>query len=625
MPLDHWRSVSPEKFVSEDDIFRCIHRGDTIFIGSACAEPQYLVQGLIRYVKSNPKAFFDAEVLHIRTLGVAPYATEKFRDNFRHNSFFIGDSTREAVNKGLADYTPIFLSQVPDLFRRGLARVDVALIQTSSVDIHGYMSLGVSVDIVKAAVETASVVVAQVNSRMPRVHGDTFIHIDDIDFVVPRDEEILEYSPEANTETAQRIGKYVARLIEDGDTIQVGYGGIPNAILANLSEKKHLGVHTELISDGIVDLMKKGAIDNTRKNINRGKAVATFCMGRRATYDYIHDNPVVEFRTIDYTNDPLVIAQHDNMAAINSALEIDLTGQATAESIGRTFHSGVGGQADFMRGAVLSRGGKTILALKSTAASDVVSRIVPALREGAGTTLIRGDIHYVVTEYGIAYLHGKNIRERAMELIAIAHPKFRPWLISEAKKTGLIYQDQAFIPGERGIYPEELETWRTTKTGLNIFLRPIKISDEPLLKDFLYSLSDKSIYRRFMSQRFHMPHEFIQELVVIDYTREMAILALVGETPNEKIVGVGRYFIDPQTHTAEVAFAVRDDFHNQGIGSELLSYLTYLAKRQGLLGFTAEVFADNTPMLHVFEKGGFDIQKRTIAGLCELKMTFLRD
>ncbi|HRR40369.1 MAG TPA: GNAT family N-acetyltransferase, partial [Syntrophales bacterium] len=622
MPLDHWRSVSPEKFASEDVIFRHIHRGDTIFIGSACAEPQYLVQGLIRYVKAHPKAFFDAEVLHIRTLGVAPYATEKFRDNFRHNSFFIGDSTREAVNKGLADYTPVFLSQVPDLFRRGLARVDVALIQTSSVDIHGYMSLGVSVDIVKAAVETASVVIAQVNSRMPRVHGDAFIHIDDIDFVVPRDEEILEYSPEADTEAAQRIGKYVARLIEDGDTIQVGYGSIPNAILANLSEKKHLGVHTELISDGVADLMKKGVIDNTRKNINRGKTVATFCMGRRATYDYIHDNPAVEFRTIDYTNDPLVIAQHDGMVAINSALEIDLTGQATAESIGRTFHSGVGGQADFMRGAVLSRGGKTILALKSTAASDVVSRIVPALREGAGTTLIRGDIHYVVTEYGIAYLHGKNIRERAMELIAIAHPKFRPGLISEAKKAGLIYQDQAFIPGERGIYPEELETWRTTKTGLNIFLRPIKISDEPLLKDFLYSLSDKSLYRRFMSQRFHMPHEFLQELVVIDYTREMAILAVVGETPNEKVVGVGRYFIDPETHTAEVAFAVRDDFHNQGIGSELLSYLTYLAKRQGLLGFTAEVFADNAPMLHVFEKGGFDIQKRTIAGLCELKMTF---
>jgi RimJ/RimL family protein N-acetyltransferase/acyl CoA:acetate/3-ketoacid CoA transferase beta subunit len=457
---------------------------------------------------------------------------------------------------------------------------------------------------------------------MPRVHGDTFLHIDDIHFIVPYDEAILEYSPEADTEIAQRIGNYVARLIEDGDTIQVGYGSIPNAIIANLSGKKHLGVHTELISDGIVELMKKGVIDNSKKNVNHGKTVATFCMGNRATYDYIDDNPSIDFRTIDYTNNPLVIAQHDHMVAINSALEIDLTGQATAESIGRTFHSGVGGQADFMRGAVLSRGGKTILALQATAASDVVSRIVPSLKEGAGATLIRGDTHYVVTEYGIAYLHGKTIRERAMELISIAHPKFRPTLITEAKKAGLIYQDQAFIPGERGIYPEELESWRTTKTGLNIFFRPVKISDEPLLKDFVYSLSDKSLYRRFLSARYHMPHERLQELVIIDYTREMAIFAVVGDADNERVVGVGRYFIDPDTHTAEVAFAVRDNYQGQGVGSELLSYLTYLAKRQGLLGFTAEVFADNAPMLHVFEKGGFDIEKRTIAGLCELKMTF---
>jgi acyl-CoA hydrolase/RimJ/RimL family protein N-acetyltransferase len=622
MPLDHWRGIYPEKFATEDVIFSRIHRGDTIFIGSACAEPQHLVQGLIRYVKSNPKAFFDAEVLHVRSLGVAPYATEKFKQNFRHNSFFIGDSTRDAVNTGAADYTPIFLYQVPDLFRRGLARVDVALIQSSPPDFHGYMSLGVSVDIVKAAVEQASVVVAQVNARMPRIHGDTFIHIDDIDFIVPRDEALLEYSPEADTGIAPRIGKYVSRLIVDGDTIQVGYGTIPNAILANLSEKKHLGVHTELISDGIVELMKKGIIDNTRKNVNRGKTVATFCMGNHATYEYLDDNPSIEFRTIDYTNNPLVIAQHDNMVAINSALEIDLTGQATAESIGHTFHSGVGGQADFMRGAVLSNGGKTILAMQSTAASDVVSRIVPSLKEGAGATLIRGDIHYVVTEYGIAYLHGKTIRERAMELIAIAHPRFRPSLIAEAKKAGLIYQDQAFIPGERGIYPEDLESWRTTKTGLSILFRPVKISDEPLLKDFVYSLSDQSLYRRFLSARYHLPHERLQELVIIDYTREMAIFAVMGEEGKEKIVGVGRYFTDPDTHTAEIAFAVRDDFHNQGVGTEMLSYLTYLARRHGLLGFTAEVLFDNAPMLHVFEKGGFDIERRNIAGLSELKMTF---
>ncbi len=623
MSLDDWKRQFPAKFEPLEVIYNRIHRGDTIFIGSACAEPQHLVQELIRYVKSNPKAFFDAEVLHVRSLGVAPYATEKFKQNFRHNSFFIGDSTRDAINKGLADYTPIFLSQVPELFYRGLARIDIALIQTSLPDEHGYLSLGISVDIVKAAAEMAKLVVVQVNSHMPRVLGDTFIHVDDVDFIVPYDELILEYGPEADTEIAQNIGKYVSRLIEDGDTLQVGYGRIPNAVLSHLSDKKHLGIHTELMTDSIVELMKKGVIDNSRKTINPGKTVATFCMGHTETYKFLHDNPAFDFRTIDYTNDPLVIAKHNNMVAINSALEIDLTGQATAESIGTLSHSGVGGQADFMRGAVLARGGKAILTLQSTAASDVVSRIVPSLKEGAGTTLIRGDIRYVVTEYGIAYLHGKNMRERAMELIGIAHPKFRPWLIEEAKKLNLIYGDQAFMPGKSGEYPERMETYRTTKDGLNIFIRPIKISDEPLLKNFVYSLSDQSMYRRFMSVRKDMPHERLQDLVIIDYTREVAILVFTThDEKKELILGVGRYYIDPGMHTAEVAFAVRDDYQKRGIGTELLAYLTYLAKREGLLGFTAEVLAENRPMLHTFEKGGFDIKKTTVAGLCELKMTF---
>ena len=623
MSLDDWKRQFPAKFELLEVIYNRIHRGDTIFIGSACAEPQHLVQELIRYVKSNPKAFFDAEVLHVRSLGVAPYATEKFKQNFRHNSFFIGDSTRDAINKGLADYTPIFLSQVPELFYRGLARIDIALIQTSLPDEHGYLSLGISVDIVKAAAEMAKLVVVQVNSHMPRVLGDTFIHVDDVDFIVPYDELILEYGPEADTEIAQNIGKYVSRLIEDGDTLQVGYGRIPNAVLSHLSDKKHLGIHTELMTDSIVELMKKGVIDNSRKTINPGKTVATFCMGHTEAYKFLHDNPAFDFRTIDYTNDPLVIAKHNNMVAINSALEIDLTGQATAESIGTLSHSGVGGQADFMRGAVLARGGKAILTLQSTAASDVVSRIVPSLKEGAGTTLIRGDIRYVVTEYGIAYLHGKNMRERAMELIGIAHPKFRPWLIEEAKKLNLIYGDQAFMPGKSGEYPERMETYRTTKDGLNIFIRPIKISDEPLLKNFVYSLSDQSMYRRFMSVRKDMPHERLQDLVIIDYTREVAILVFTThDEKKELILGVGRYYIDPGMHTAEVAFAVRDDYQKRGIGTELLAYLTYLAKREGLLGFTAEVLAENRPMLHTFEKGGFDIKKTTVAGLCELKMTF---
>jgi acyl-CoA hydrolase/GNAT superfamily N-acetyltransferase len=620
--MDEIQKLYPGKFLPENKIFEHIHPGDSIFISSACGEPQHLVGSLIRYLEANPKAFFDAEVLHVWTLGVAPYTDEKFRANFRHDSFFIGNTTRQAVNRGMADYTPIFLSEVPDLFHRGLVRVDVALIQTSVPDEHGYMSLGVSVDIVKAATEAAKWVVAQVNTNMPRVHGDGFIHVEDVDFMVPRDEPILEYRSEADDEIAQRIGNHVTRLIQDGDTIQVGYGSIPNAILSNLEHKKHLGVHSELLSDGVVELMKKKVIDNTRKSINRGKTVAAFCMGKRETYEYIHDNPSIEFRTIDYTNNPLMISQHANMTAINSALEIDLTGQATAESLGKLFYSGIGGQTDFMRGAMLAPGGKTILALQSTAENETVSRIVPFLKEGAGVTLHRGDVHYVVTEYGIAYLHGKNIRERAMELIAIAHPKFRSWLVGEAKKLNYIYKDQAFIAGRGGEYPEELETSRTTKTGFEVVLRPVRISDEPLLKDLFYSLSEDSLYRRFISMRRDMPHERLQQFVVIDYTKEMVILAVTRQEERETLVGIGQYSIQETTHTAEVAFAVRDDCQGRGIGTELLTYLTYLAKRQGLLGFTAEVLMENRPMLHLFEKMGFDIQKSVMEGVYELRMMF---
>ena len=620
--IEDMRRTYPEKFVSSDKAFDVIRRGDHLFIGTGCGEPQHLVKSLADYVHSHPKAFFDTEVLHVWTLGVAPYADEKLKQNFRHNSFFIGDNTREAVNEGLADYTPVFLSQVPALFYRKFIPIDIALIQTSPPDSNGFMSLGVSVDITKAAVEMASTVIAQVNNLMPRVHGDTFIHVRDVDFLVPFDEPLLGYNPTAPDVLVRQIGKYVARIVEDGDTIQVGYGSIPIAILSNLEDKKHLGVHTELLSDGIVNLIRKGVIDNTRKTLNRGKTVATFCMGSAETYDYINDNPSIDFRPIDYTNNPLNIARNRNMTAINMALEIDLTGQATAESIGKLFYSGIGGQADFMRGAVLSPGGKTILALPSTAGAEGQhSRIIPCMSQGAGVTLTRGDIHYVVTEYGIAFLHGKNIRERAMELISIAHPKFRSWLIEEAKKLNLIYADQAFIPGKKGEYPEELETYRTTKDGVEILFRPVRISDEPALKDFFYSLSDNSMYTRFISFRKDMPHERLQEFVIIDYTRETVILAVVQDGEQEVIAGLGQYTINDDEHTGDVAFVVRDEHQNKGIGTELLAYLTQLAKRQGLLGFTAEVLVENQPMLHVFEKL-LDVRKTVDSGVYYLNMPF---
>jgi acyl-CoA hydrolase/RimJ/RimL family protein N-acetyltransferase len=620
--IEQIKKAYPEKFLSEKGIFSRIHGGDRIFIGTGCGEPQYLVKALINYVESNPKALFDAELLHVWTLGVAPYTAEKFKSNFRHNSFFVGNSTRQAINKGVADYSPVFLSQVPGLFRSKAIRIDVALIQTSLPDKHGNMSLGVSVDIVKAAIEASSIVIAQVNAHMPRVHGDGFIHISDVDFVLPYDEPILEYENIIPGEIAQRIGRYVSRIVQDGDTIQVGYGSTPNAVLSNLMEKHDLGVHTELLSDGIIDLMKRGVITNRRKNIDRGKTIASFCMAKKETYEYLHDNPSIEFRTIEYTNNPFIISQIKNMTAINSALEIDLTGQATAESLGKTVYSGLGGQADFMRGAVTAQGGKTILVLQSTAMDGKVSRIVPYLKEGAGVTLTRGDIHYVVTEYGIAYLHGRNVRERAMALIAIAHPDFQSWLLEEAKKENLVYKDQAFMPGKGGIYPEHLETFRTTSKGLKIFLRPVKITDEGLMKDFFYSLSPKSVHKRFMSLRLDMPHERLQEYLPVDYEKNMAIAAIAKEEENEILVGLAQYFLNPDQHTAEVAIVVRDSYQQKSVGTEILFYLTSIARQRGLLGFTAEVLVDNQPMLRLFEKLGFDINRRYEEGVYSLDIPF---
>lgn len=623
--LEEWKKTYPEKFASENEIFKHIRRGQHIFVTSGCGEPQYLISAMTKYVESHPKAFFDAEIIQIYSLGIAPYTHEKFKSNFRHNSFFIGNNTRESVNKGTADYTPISLSDIPALINGGIVPIDIALIQTSFPDEHGFLSLGVSVDMVKTATEKASLVIAQVNSYMPRTHGDGFIHIKDVNFIIPHDAPLLEIQrsfSEEKTLSLQRIGIYVSRLIQDADTLQVGYGSIPNAIMAHLYNKKNLGIHTELLTEGIVNLIKAGVIDNSKKTLNRGKTIATFCMAKSETYQYIHDNPSIIFRTVDYTNNPMIIARNDNIVAINSALEIDLTGQATSESIGNMFYSGIGGFHDFMRGALLARNGKTILAMKSTAANETLSRIVPTLSASAGVTLNRADVRYVVTEHGIVYLHGKNIRERAMALISIAHPKFQPWLIEEAKKRGLIYQDQAYIPGERGRYPETLETYRTTKTGFQLFLRPVKITDEPLLKDFFYSLSDRSLHRRFMSWRTDIPHERLQDFVIIDYTKEISILAIVGSQENEIIVGLGQYGVDEATHTAEVAVAVKDDYQNRGIGSEILSYLTYLAKREGLLGFTAEVLVENKPMLQVFEQGGFDITRQTEVGEYHLKMAF---
>ncbi|MBS3772764.1 MAG: GNAT family N-acetyltransferase [Candidatus Thermoplasmatota archaeon] len=623
MGMETLRRKYPKKFATNlERVFEHIHGGDKIFIGTGCGKPSYLVKELADYVENNPKAFADAEIFHVWTLGVAPYVKPKFEMNFRHNAFFIGDNTRGAVNKGLADYTPIFLSAVPDLFHRDVIPVDVALIQLSTPDEHGYMSYGISVDIVKSAVENADVVIAQVNENMPRVLGESFIHIEDVDYVIPYDEPLLEYETGEVDETTDAIGKNVARLVEDGATIQVGYGSIPDAIVASLENKQDLGVHTELLTDGVVELMKKGIVTNEQKSIHRGKAIASFCMGHRDTYAYLNNNPELEFRPIEYTNKPTVIAQNHKMTAINTALEIDLTGQVTAESLGHEFYSGIGGQADFMRGAALSDGGKNIIALPSTAKNGDVSRIVPFLKEGAGVTLTRGDVHYVVTEYGSAYLHGKNIRERAVALISIAHPRFREQLLEEAKKYNLVYQDQMMVTGQGGIYPVDLEKYVHLPDGARVLLRPIKPADEELLKDLFYNLSNETIYKRFMGVKHYLPRQQLHELANVDYSKNMAIVAVIGEEEKEELVGVGRWGLDEDTNSAEVAFVVRDDWQQQGVGTELLKYLTQIAKRRGLYGFTADVLVNNRGMLRLFEKMDFTMEKELKDGVYHIRMHF---
>lgn len=620
-----WRQISekyPEKTKEAEIAFGEIKRGDRIFVGTGCGEPQHLISSLAKYIENNPKAFSGAEIFHVWSLGVTPYADEKFSDQIRHNSFFIGNNTRDAVNRGVADYTPIFLSQVPPLIRNKYITFDVALVQVSPPDFNGFMSLGVSIDITKEAADSAGLLICQINPQMPRVHGDAYLNAKDADYLIPCDEPLLEYAPAFSTDIAEQIGSYAARIIEDGDTIQIGYGAIPNAILSHFIDKKDLGVHTELISDGIVMLMEKGVINNSNKTLNRGKTVASFCMGSRSTYDYIRDNPSIEFRPIDFTNNPLNIARQDRMVAINTAIEIDLTGQATAESIGKTFYSGIGGQADFMRGAVLSKGGKTILALPSTSNNGNLSRIVPFIREGAGVTLTRGDVHYVITEYGIAYLHGKNIRERAMSLISIAHPKFRKWLIEEAAKLRIIYSDQQFVTGMEGVYPNEMELYRTMKNGEQVFIRPVKISDESIIKDFFRSLSDMTLYRRFMTSKFDISSEWLRKFYMIDYTKRMVIIAIKQEPKREKVLGLGEFTIEESNHKANVAFIVRDDSHGMGLGTEIFAHLISIARKKGLLGFTAEVLAENRAVLHIFDKFGLETEKQLDGNTICVDMSF---
>ncbi len=618
-----WHVRYEEKVRAPDEAVSAIQSGDHIFIGSGAAEPQQLVEALVR----RANAVFGTEIVHIMTLGIAPYAEPKWGDNFRHNALFIGPNVREAVAQGRADYTPIFLGEIPRLFETGRVPIDVALIQVSPPDRHGYCSYGVSTDVVKPATEAANLVIAEVNEQMPRTLGDSFLHVDDIDFLVPVDYPILETEVGVADETARNIGKYIANLIEDGSTLQMGIGTIPDSVLYYLRDKRDLGIHTEMFSDGMMHLVELGVITNMKKSLHRGKIIAAFCMGSKKLYEFVDNNPFIEFHPVSYTNDPFVIAQNDRMVSINSALEVDLTGQVCADSLGAYFYSGIGGQVDFVRGAARSKGGKPIIALPATAADGNVSRITAQLKPGAGVVTSRGDVHYVVTEWGAAYLHGRTIQERALALISIAHPKFRPDLIRQAKALKYIADDVPEISEVGMVYPERWEMSHTFEDGTRIFFRPIKMTDEEMMKDLFYRLSEQTIYHRFFRSLKSMPHRDLVHFVHIDYTNEMGIVGIVQdpEKPErEEIICIGRYYLNRSTNIAEVSYLVRDDFQKRGIGSYLVKYLARIARENGIAGFEAEILPDNPPAMKVLHKLGFPVETIASSGNYQLRVRFER-
>jgi len=613
----HWKSRYADKVVDAESALTNLSNGRRVFIGSGAAQPQSLVRSLV----SNSSAQ-DIEIIHIMTLGTAPYSAPEHNPRFRHNAFFIGHNVRDAVARGEADYSPIFLSEVSRLFREKRIIIDVALIQVSEPDEHGYCSYGVSTDIVKAAAESARLVIAEVNSNAPRALGDSFIHVDKISRLVPSDEPLLEAPQGTPDELSKAIARNITNLIPNGATLQLGIGTIPDAVLHFLTDHKDLGIHTEMFSDGMIPLVEKGVVNNSKKTLHPGKIVASFVLGSKKLYEFIDNNPMIEFRPSEYTNDPFIIAQNNRMISINSAIEVDLTGQVVADSIGERFYSGFGGQVDFVRGARRAKEGKAIIALPSTAAGGTVSRIVPHLKQGAGVVTSRAAVQWVVTEFGAAYLYGKTVRERTLALIQIAHPKFRPWLMAEAKARHLIPADQIEMPFSTPEYPSELEEVFVSAKGNTVQLRPIKVTDEGQLREMFYSLSQDTIYQRFFATIQAMPHKQLQEYLKVDYTNDLALVATMGMGEDARIVGVGRYILDRQTNRAEVALLVADEYQGQGIGTALLKALITAARKNGISGFEARVLVDNEAMLTLFHRAFEHLESSMEGELFHLKMPF---
>ena len=589
----------PDKVVDAATAVSQIKSGGRVFIGTGCGEPQHLIKAMV-----NESTIQDIMVYQMLSSTFAQYIDdESFRRRFSPKLFFISDSMRKAAFEGKIDYIPAYLSQIPRMFASHRIGLDVALVQVSPPDKFGYCSLGVSVDITRSGLEHASQVIAQVNPRMPRTWGDSFVHVDEIDWLVPYEEPLVEMFPAVkHTEIARRIGHFLSQLVDDEATLQIGFGHLPVAIVQSLDRKKDLGLHTQLITDGLLPLFEKNVITNKKKSLLPGRVVASLCMGSKKLYDYVDNNPTFYFRSSEFVNDPTVIARNDHLISISSALEVDLTGQICSDSVGHMFYSGIGDQVDFLRGSSMSKGGFSIVALPSTAQDGAVSRIVPHLSEGAGVATTRGDVNFIITEYGIAELQGKSIYQRVMELAQIAHPKFREQLINAAKQRHYIFADQLPPSTEDLLFLEGYKSIYTLKNGKAVEFRPLLPSDEIAYRNFFYSLQEKTIYMRFFYRMRSFSHEVVQKhWASVDYHKNMSIIGLVQKGGHKEIIAIGTYAYE-RDQQAEIAFVVREDYQSMGIASYLLSVLEEIAKKNQYTHFSATVLRENAAMIQVFKK-----------------------
>jgi acyl-CoA hydrolase/GNAT superfamily N-acetyltransferase len=616
----YWADKYVENRRKAGEVLHLIKPGQRVFIGSSCGEPQHLIRELSEmshYLK-------DIEINRLMSLETTPLTliANKTKDqSLNIRSFYLGSAKPKAIARNQRFITPINMSAIPRLFKSRLLPIHVALIQVSPPDDFGWMSLGVSVDITMAAAQSADLVIAQVNAHMPRVLGRSFIHVNDVDYFVEYDEPLLTIGENPELPAANDIGRLIARrLIEDGSTLAIGLGTTSEAVMLALSEKNDLGIHTMYMTDDIMQLFSRGVITNRKKGFNEGKMVGHSAIGSEDLYEFLNDNPAVEFHPSDYVCDPAIIARHNKMVAMSVAMSIDLTGQVAADAMPQTHFSGITGICDFMRGAVQSPGGKSILMLPSTAMQGKKSRIVPSLDDTA-VAAPRGDVHLVVTEFGAVNLFGKSFQERAMALISIAHPEFRDELFYEAKKMGLLSTERTLHESIHGVYPIHLEE-TIEIDGVQVTVRPVKPVDERRIQEHFYNLDKDDVTARFFHEKTSFLKEEVEGVSQIDYIKDLTVVALVGEFGFGRVVGIGEYLIDPATNFAEIAFSISRDYQKKGLGKILLKKLATAAKQNDISGLIAFTSPQNRGMIKLFNQLPYKVKTFFETDMLTLKCKF---